>query len=179
VVPPPPPVSTSSLRFLILCLNGSQFLLSLLHSIRTATNKLLLTSTQIHASRLQFIIALYLVTVICSNMDNNVMLTIANFYFLSRDRSVGTPTGWMAGVPLPVGVRFLFSPQRPDCSWAHLASPMGTGAFSPGVKRPGREANHSPPSSAEVKYCGTAPPLPNTSSCRGAQLIKHRVKCTF
>jgi hypothetical protein len=28
---------------------------------------------------------------------------------------------------------------------------MGTGAVSPGVKRQGREADHSPPSSAEVK----------------------------
>jgi hypothetical protein len=28
---------------------------------------------------------------------------------------------------------------------------MGAGALSPGVKRPGREADHSPPASAEVK----------------------------
>jgi len=28
-----------------------------------------------------------------------------------------------------------------------------TGALSLGVKRPGREADHSPPSSAEVKEC--------------------------
>jgi hypothetical protein len=28
---------------------------------------------------------------------------------------------------------------------------MGRGAFSPRVKRPGREADHSPPTSAEVK----------------------------
>jgi hypothetical protein len=35
---------------------------------------------------------------------------------------------------------------------AHPASyPMGTGSLSPAVKRQGREANHSPPSSAEVK----------------------------
>jgi hypothetical protein len=35
-------------------------------------------------------------------------------------------------------------------SGAHPASyPMGTGAFSPGVKRPGLEADHSPPTSAE------------------------------
>jgi hypothetical protein len=29
--------------------------------------------------------------------------------------------------------------------------PMAKAAFFPGVKRPGREADHSPPSSAEVK----------------------------
>jgi hypothetical protein len=39
--------------------------------------------------------------------------------------------------------------------------PMGTGALTPGVKRPEREAKHSPPSSAEVKnawsYTSTHP----------------------
>jgi hypothetical protein len=37
---------------------------------------------------------------------------------------------------------------------------MGTGGSSPGVKRQGREANHSPPASAEVRenvdYTSTA-----------------------
>jgi hypothetical protein len=52
---------------------------------------------------------------------------------------------------------------------AHSASyPMDTGgALSPGVKRPGREADHSPPS-AEVKNTGPIHPLPHTSSWRGA-----------
>jgi len=37
-------------------------------------------------------------------------------------------------------------------SGAHSASyPMGTGDSFSGVKRPGREADHSPPSSAKVK----------------------------
>jgi hypothetical protein len=47
-------------------------------------------------------------------------------------------------------------------SGAHPASyPMDTGGSFPGVKRPGREADHSPPSSAEVKnewsYTSTPP----------------------
>jgi hypothetical protein len=55
------------------------------------------------------------------------------------------------------------------CSGAHPASyPMGTGALSPGVKGPGREAGHSPPSSAKAKSSGAIPPLPNRSSWRGA-----------
>jgi hypothetical protein len=34
---------------------------------------------------------------------------------------------------------------------AHPASyPMDTGGFSPGVKRPGREADHLPPTNVEV-----------------------------
>jgi hypothetical protein len=37
-------------------------------------------------------------------------------------------------------------------SRANSASyPMGTGDSFPGVKRPGREADHSPPASAEAK----------------------------
>jgi hypothetical protein len=42
------------------------------------------------------------------------------------------------------------------------------GASSLGVKRPGSEANHSPPSSTEVKNGGDIPQLPYTSSWRGA-----------
>jgi hypothetical protein len=38
------------------------------------------------------------------------------------------------------------------CSGAHQASyPMGIRAISAGVKQPGREADHSPPSSSKVK----------------------------
>jgi hypothetical protein len=57
--------------------------------------------------------------------------------------------------------------------------PMGNRGSFPGVKRPGREADHSPPSSAEVKewvelYLHST----NKPSWRGAQL-KHRDKFTF
>jgi hypothetical protein len=46
-----------------------------------------------------------------------------------------------------------------------------------GIKRPGREADHLPPSSAEVKECVELRlHYPNTPSWRGAQLKKHRDK---
>jgi hypothetical protein len=46
-------------------------------------------------------------------------------------------------------------------SGAHPASyPVGTGGASPGVKRPGSEADHSPPSSAGVKNGGAIPHSP-------------------
>jgi hypothetical protein len=50
---------------------------------------------------------------------------------------------------IPVGARFFAHVQTgPE---AHPAScAMGTGSF-PGVKRPGRGADHPPPSSAEVR----------------------------
>jgi hypothetical protein len=52
-------------------------------------------------------------------------------------------------------------------------------ALSAEVKRPGREADHSLPSSAEVKKGGAIPPLPNMSSWLSAYLIKHRDNFTL
>jgi hypothetical protein len=52
---------------------------------------------------------------------------------------------------------------------AHPTSyPMGTGAISLGVKPPGCGADHSPPSSAEVKNVGAIPPLLHMSSWHSA-----------
>jgi hypothetical protein len=60
-------------------------------------------------------------------------------------------------------------------SGAHPAScPMGTRGSFPWIKRPGREADHSPPSSAEVKeWVELYLYSPGTPSWRGAQL-RHR-----
>jgi hypothetical protein len=44
------------------------------------------------------------------------------------------------------------------------------GTISPGIKRPGREPDHSLPSGAEVKNSGAIPPLLNTPSWSDAQL---------
>jgi len=56
--------------------------------------------------------------------------------------------------------------------------PVGTMGSFPGVKRPGREADHSPPSSVEVKGCVELYLYsPSMLSWRGAQ--KHRDKFTF
>jgi hypothetical protein len=57
------------------------------------------------------------------------------------------------GVRSPAGAKdFSSSLCVQTASGAHLAScTVGTGVLSPGVKaRPGRDADHSPPSSAEV-----------------------------
>jgi hypothetical protein len=65
-------------------------------------------------------------------------------------------------------------------SGAHPASnPIDSGGSFPGIKRPGREADHSPSSSAEVKNGGTIPPLLRTSSWCGTQLIKLRDNFTL
>jgi hypothetical protein len=64
-------------------------------------------------------------------------------------------TGWTTGVRSPTEAKdFSSSPCVQTGSGAHPASyPMGTvGPFPGGKARPGRDADHSPPSSAEFKF---------------------------
>jgi hypothetical protein len=58
-------------------------------------------------------------------------------------------------VQVPVGSRIFSSPDRPDRLWG---PPI---RWVPGVKRPGREVDHSPPTSAKVKkmWIYTATPI--------------------
>jgi hypothetical protein len=66
-------------------------------------------------------------------------------------------------------------------SGAHPASyPMGTGggALSLGVKRPGREADHSPPSSSDVKNAWSYTSTPQYCFMAWC-LVKHRDNFTF
>jgi hypothetical protein len=54
---------------------------------------------------------------------------------------------------LPVGSRMFSSTRRPDRLWGSTQPPIQwvPGALSPRIKRPGREPDHSPPTSVEVK----------------------------
>jgi hypothetical protein len=62
--------------------------------------------------------------------------------------------------------RRALGPTQPPIQWV-------PGALSLGVKWPGREADHSPPSMAEVKECAELYlHSPNMTSWRGAQLKK-------
>jgi hypothetical protein len=77
---------------------------------------------------------------------------------MSRDSVVGIATGYKlddggVGVRVPVGLRIFSSPRRPDrlCGPPNLLSYGYRGLFPRGVKRPVREADHSPTASAEVK----------------------------
>jgi hypothetical protein len=72
---------------------------------------------------------------------------------------------------VPVGSRILIFPLRPDRLWGppNLLSNDYRG-LSPGVKRPECEADHEPPTSAEVK---------KTLSWRSAYLVKYRDNFTF
>jgi hypothetical protein len=92
--------------------------------------------------------------------------------------SVGIATSYgMGGLDsIPNSAEFFSSPQRPDRQWGppSLLSNGYRWLFSRWLKRPGCEADHSPPSRAEVKNAGTITPLPFTSSWLGDYLVKHR-----
>jgi hypothetical protein len=88
----------------------------------------------------------------------------------SRNSSVGIATGWMAGVRFPArATDFSLLHRVQTSSGAHPVPVQRVpGALSSGVKLPGHEADHSSPSSAEVKNRGSMPPLTHTSSWRCA-----------
>jgi hypothetical protein len=106
-----------------------------------------------------------------------------NINIRNLDSSVGIATGYGLDGPASIpgrGKIFLFSttcrpalgPTQPPIQWA-------PGTLYPRIKRPGRKADHSPPSSAEVKNGGAIPPLPHMSSWHSVWLIKHRDNFTF
>jgi hypothetical protein len=87
-------------------------------------------------------------------------------YFVRLRSTVGIATGYGlddqgVGVQVPIGSRIFsttsrqaLGPTQPPIKWV-------PGALFLGVKRPGREADHSPPTSAEVKktwLCTSTPP---------------------
>jgi hypothetical protein len=71
----------------------------------------------------------------------------------SRDSSVSIVTGYGlddrgVGVRVPVALRIFSSPRRPD----RFSGPSSVLTYrNRGVKRPARETDHPPPTSAEVK----------------------------
>jgi hypothetical protein len=85
--------------------------------------------------------------------------------------------GWDSSVGVAeaygLGARVLFSAMQDFLYFVASISALGSNhaaiqwvprAISRGVKNPGREADHSPPSSAEVNNGGALPSLPLRSS---------------
>jgi hypothetical protein len=76
--------------------------------------------------------------------------------WVSQDSAVGIATSywlddWRVGVRVPVGARIFSTSFRPALGSTQPPIQWVPGALSPGVRRPGRETNHSPATSAEVK----------------------------
>jgi hypothetical protein len=94
--------------------------------------------------------------------------------------------GWMIGIlgfysRLGLGIilfttaaRMALGPTQPPIQWV-------SGDLSPGVKRPGGEAVHSPPSSAEYKNASryTSAPQYNMALCLVLKKHKHNFTFTF
>jgi hypothetical protein len=76
-------------------------------------------------------------------------------------------TGWTGEVRSPAGAKHLCLLHSVQTG-SRASYSVGTWGLYPGVELPGREADHSPASSAEVKNGGAIPPLPLMSSSRGA-----------
>jgi hypothetical protein len=64
--------------------------------------------------------------------------------------------------------RMSLGPTQPPIQWI----PRTPRTILPAVKRQGRAANHSPPSSAEVQNSGAIPSLPHTCLWHGVWLIQ-------
>jgi hypothetical protein len=64
-----------------------------------------------------------------------------------------------------MGNILLFIKSRPDLGPNQPPLHWVAGAVTSGVNQQGREADHSLPSSAEVKNDGAIPPLPHKTSC--------------
>jgi hypothetical protein len=103
----------------------------------------------------------------------------------SRDSSVGIALGYGlddqgSRVRYPAGAgNFSLHHRVQNGSGAHPASyTMGTRDSFPGVKRPGREADHSPPSSAEVKNAWSYISTPQYAFMAWC-LVKHMDNFTF
>jgi len=96
----------------------------------------------------------------CNNAWLIIPLTIIRDVF-NTPESLELTLNPTSGDKLSLQWQFVLT--QPPIQWV-------TGALSPGVKRPDREADHSPPSTAEVKnaWSYTSTPQLRMSSWRGA-----------
>jgi hypothetical protein len=89
----------------------------------------------------------------------------------SQDSAVGISTGRPRSCSSSPGrvKNFLFStPSRPALGPTQSPIQWVSWALSPGVKQPGREADHSPPTSTEIKKMWLYTSTPRTPSWRSA-----------
>jgi hypothetical protein len=89
------------------------------------------------------VITLRLFSTICSWSRDSVV-GVANGYELEDRGGRSSSLGRVENFLFSTSSRPVLEPTRPPIQWV-------PGALSPGVKRAGREADHSPPASAEVK----------------------------
>jgi hypothetical protein len=96
-----------------------------------------------------------------------VVIIIVNMFVVNNeDSSIGTATDYELDDRSSIlgSIRLFCTPSRPILGPTQPPNQWVSGALSAWVKRKWREANHSPPSSTEVKNGGAIPPLPHISS---------------
>jgi hypothetical protein len=101
------------------------------------------------------------------------IISIDSYYGRSLDSAVGIATGYVLDdrgveVRVPEGSRILSTPRRPVWLRGPPNPQWVPGALSLGLKRQGREADHSPPTSAKVKTMWIYTSTPHTPSWRSA-----------
>jgi hypothetical protein len=110
---------------------------------------------------------------------------LSTIHAFSRDSVIGVATSYGPGdqgfgVRVPVGDELSVHHFVQTGSEVHPTSYlMGTGGFSPGVKRSVREAEHSPPASAEVMKMWAYTYTTHRPSWRSAYLVKYRYDFNF
>jgi hypothetical protein len=84
-------------------------------------------------------------------------------------------------ISLITAILHLHSPCRSDRLWGplNLLSIWYRELFPPGLKRPGREADHSPQLVPRSRKCGSIHPLSHTPSWRSVYLVTYRDNLTF
>jgi hypothetical protein len=108
-------------------------------------------------------------------MIRDSSVSIATRLRVERSSRVLLPTSGLGIFLFTTASRTSLGATQPLIQWV-------PGVLTLEVKRPGHEADHSPPSSAEVKECVELYLHPHTSSWRGAQLNKKHTDnftCTF
>jgi hypothetical protein len=83
--------------------------------------------------------------------------------------------GILVRFPIEV-IKFSFFLVQAECGPKWYPIQLAQMAFSPGVKRPDREANHSPSSVMRLRMTGTVPPLRHMSSwlMRSKIIVLHK-----
>jgi hypothetical protein len=88
---------------------------------------------------------------VCLGPTHLIIIITIIIIIITTEESVqlrgGRQTGWSSSP----GKGEIFSSRRPDPVLGTTQPPIQWVSFSPGVKRSGREADHSPPTIAEVK----------------------------
>jgi hypothetical protein len=103
---------------------------------------------------------------VCAEEDNLIKLKIKRVHTLQLSRSTSYGLDGQSSISGKCNL-FLLHSVRPPLRLTQPPMQLVPGALYPVENRPGREADHSPPTDAEVKNGEAISPLPHESSWCG------------